>query len=172
MAGTSETPKPTTNVTWPQIQMIVGFASVLVSVVMSWSNLGSRIDLLAEKQQNSNEKITAMEGKVAALDTNYQQVRLDVSSIKQTIDDNKARGNLTYATPEPNTLSLATPVSGESAKPVVTPSPTNNYTTNATYISNPQPTSAPQPTQQPVNNNPQPTGVIETITGVLSSLIR
>lgn len=183
--------RPNNNITWSQVQMLVGFGSILVTVVMAWANLGARIDLLAEKQQNNNDKVAELKTTVDNINDKQHLMELDVASIKQTIDDNKARGNLTLNTkPSSSTLALvpsnySTPVSGQSATTTTpTPAPQNNYY-SATFTST-NPAGNPNngngntsnngngnnPTSTPPKPTPTPQpGVISTITGVISSLI-
>src|SRR5438552_1864582 len=147
-------------VTWSQVHFLVGFGSVLITLLAAWFNLSNNINLIGQKQDTMYDQI--QENK-AALSTNtiaINDLKLQVSSLKQTIDENKANGKITLNnTPSTN--------------------PKNNpYTFNTTYVS--YASSKPTPSNKPQDNNltynntyyyPQPTSGATTSPRVIVGII-
>lgn len=170
------------NVTWQEIRLLIGFGTVLITLVLAWTNLGTRIDLLAQKQDQSIQEQTSLRTKLDDVSTKEEAMAIDIATIKQIIADNQAKGNLSLAPKGnsiaslPSSLASSTPVAAQSAQTNPTPAPQSNSVTYSTIV-NPQPTSTPQNNNSQGNdsngnsNHPQPTPTPQTIIGGVTGIL-
>ena len=179
-------------ITWLDTNRGIWLGGILVSVVLSWASINNQISLLNQKFESSLEIQKDNKTDIGKLKDDMSVTKLDIASIKQTLTDAKARGQISkLVTPTPATSIVAKAAPLITAT-TITPTPTsqqsnkstnqhsdpiaNNYSTTNNYSTNEHPDSNSKPNSPaPTATNPSPTSPIDfpsKLTGIFSKLIQ
>jgi len=139
--------------TWEELRAAFGLVLVLASIIFSWANLSTQIQLLVQKTDNTTASLQALQQQDSQIIEKQSQMSTDLTRLDTIVADAQARGLLSRANVAP-TKSVTMPNSALALEKTNSPSPTPSFNPPGTAGQ-----SANQPQQITINNSPQPTPV-------------
>lgn len=156
------------------LQSFLPYATILVSIALSWGNLSSKIELLNQKADGIVEVARTADTRLNTLAQQQQDMALKLNTLATIIESAQNRGLLSQSSSsvlKPSTIAESTPQPSTN-RSEATPQPqiVVNNTQQREKEKEPE-EEKPKPTQPPQSQKPRPTQVPEFVNNLLSDVL-
>lgn len=163
------------NLSMKTLQSFLPFATILVSIALSWGSLSSQIALLNQKTDGIIEVAKNAESKVNNLADRQQDMALQLEKLSTIIESAQQRGQLSQSSQSTRSNSITSqatpqPSTNRSSEETQPNQVVYNTTTNQSVVDEKKNEDQPSPTSNP-SPSPQPSAVGELLGNIIPDLL-